>query len=306
MDRNKPGVVYAFGQATPLNNVYDFYSVVGQTAKQAIKQGASPEEVAQQFANNPYGVSYQEILGNVNSAAAGVSKGTTGGGSYTPSYNLSDKINALNQMYNLLYQDLGTMTQEQRGKIEQGYGQQAQTTQTGYEQTARALPLQYGAQGVGDSSYYAKAAGTASDLYNQAIKSIQSEKEQKLADLGKLYQQQMSGLQSAQAQLGNVPQYGSAQEAAALESQISNLSQQRTGLGTQAGYMGALNQIAPSAGTSPAKLQEQLSQLATSSIPSFAKQTIGEGLIGQSGQDKQYYTDYFQKLQQQGTPSQGA
>lgn len=229
-----------------------------------------------------------------------------GGGYVAPQINLRDKINALNQLYSLIYEDLGAMTQEQRSKIESGYGQQAKTAQSQYEETARALPLQYAAQGVGDSSYYSKAAGTASDLYDQAIKAIQTEKESKLAELGKAYQTQMSSLQGAQSQLGGVPQYGTQAEASQLEQQLGSLSQQRAGLGTEAGYLGALNKIAPAQNISGSKLQEQLAQLATSSIPAFAKQTIGQGLIKQSGQDQTFYQDYFDKLQQQGAQSPGA
>jgi hypothetical protein len=269
---------------------------------------AQVNDIAQALSENTAGVSFQELQSRLAENAAQPTASYTGAVS-APQVRLSDKINALNDLYNLIYQDLGTMTKEQRGKIEQGYGQQAQSAQTGYEQTARALPLQYGALGVGDSSYYAKAAGTASDMYNQAIKQIQTEKEQKLAELGKMYQQQMTGLQSAQSQLASVPQYGTQAEASQLESQIGSLAQQRAGLGTQAGYLGALQNIAPSSGTTTAKLQEQLSNLSSSSIPTFAKQTIAKGQIEQSGltpEQQTYYTDYFQKLQQQGTPSVGA
>lgn len=254
--------------------------------------------IAQALSANTAGVSFQELQSRLAENAA--QPQISGGGGYAePQVNLGDKIAALNNLYNLIYQDLGTATQEQRGKIEQGYGQQAKTAQTGYEQTARALPLQYGAMGVGDSSYYAKAAGTASDLYDQAIKSIQTEKEAKLGELGKLYQQQMAGLQSAQSQLGSVPQYGTAQEAAALESQLSNLSQQRAGLGTQSSYLSALQNIAPTPNTTGSQLETKLQELSSQSIPSFAKQTIAKGYISQSGQDQGYYTDYFDKLLKQ-------
>ena len=53
-------------------------------------------------------------------------------------------------------------------------------------------------------------------------------------------------------------------------------------------------------------LKKQLDELAVSSIPSFAKQTIGKGLIQKSGQDQTFYTDYFDKLQQQQGQSLGA
>jgi hypothetical protein len=232
----------------------------------------------------------------------------SGGGYVAPQFNLTDKINALNELYNVIYQDLASMTQEQRKKIEEGYGQQAKTQQTQYEQTARALPLQYGAMGVGDSSYYAKAAGTASDLYNQALQDIQTQKESKLGELGRAYETQRSAFQAGQSQLGGLPRYGSQADVTALEQQLGSLSQQRAGLGTQASYMGALQNIAPTPTTSGAQLETKLKELTGQSIPSFAKQTIAAGQIKQSGlapEQQQYYTDYFQKLLQ-GSQSQGA
>jgi hypothetical protein len=269
-----------------------------------------PEQVnaiAQALSANTAGVSFQELQARLADNVA--QQATIGAGGYAaPQISLTDKISALNDLYNLIYQDLGTMTQEQRKKIEEGYGQQAQTAQTGYEQTARQLPLQYGAMGVGDSSYYAKAAGTASDLYNQALKDIQTQKESKLGELGKAYQTQMGSLQAAQSQLGGLPQYGSQADVAALEQQLGSLAQQRAGLGTQASYMGALQNIAPTPTISTGQLETKLKELTGQSIPSFAKQTIGEGQIKQAGlnpEQQSYYTDYFQKLLQ-GSQSQGA
>lgn len=265
----------------------------------------SPQEIGDTL----YGI-YSDVLGAPQARYYGVAPSSAGGGYAAPQVNLASKISALNDMYNLLYQDLGAMTQEQRGKIEQGFGQQQQASEKSYREVARQLPSQFAARGTASSSDYAMAAGRASDMYDQAIQQIQQEKEQKLADLGKLYQQQMTGLQSAQAQLGSLPKYGTQAEASQLESQLGSLAQQRAGLGTQAGYLGQLNQVAPLPAATPAKLQEQLSNLVASSIPSFAKQQIAGNQIKQAGlpaDQQQYYTDYFQKLQQQqGTPSQGA
>lgn len=250
----------------------------------------------------------QATLGAVQFPQEQAAASPSSGGYVAPQFNLTDKINALNELYNVIYQDLASMTQEQRKKIEEGYGQQAKTQQTQYEQTARALPLQYGAMGVGDSSYYAKAAGTASDLYNQALQDIQTQKEAKLGELGRAYETQRSAFQAGQSQLGGLPRYGSQADVTALEQQLGSLAQQRAGLGTQASYMGALQNIAPTPTTSGAQLETKLKELTSQSIPSFAKQTIAAGQIKQSGlapEQQQYYTDYFQKLLQ-GSQSQGA
>lgn len=259
----------------------------------------SPQEIGDTL----YGI-YSDVLGAPSARYYGVS--TTGGGGTggAPQFNLTDKISALNDLYNLIYQDLGTMTQEQRKQIEQGFGRQAESQKTQYEQGARQLPLQYGARGIGNSSYYAEAAGSLSDAYNQSLKDIQAQQESKLGELGRAYETQRAGLQAQQAQLGGLPKYGSQADVSALESQLGSLTQQRAGLGTQAGYLGALQNIAPTPTTSASQLETKLQELAGQSVPSFAKQTIGQGQIKQSGltpEQQTYYTDYFDKLLKQGT-----
>ena len=151
-------------------------------------------------------------------------------------------------------------------------------------------------------------AKQASDAYNQALQDIQTQKESKLGELGRAYETQRSAFQAGQSQLGGLPRYGSQADVTALEQQLGSLSQQRAGLGTQASYMGALQNIAPTPTTSGAQLETKLKELTGQSIPSFAKQTIAAGNIKQSGlapEQQQYYTDYFQKLLQ-GSQSQGA
>ena len=112
---------------------------------------AQINDIAQALSANTAGVSFQELQARLaENAAPGAAADTSSLTGGAPQFNLADKINALNELYNVIYQDLGTMTQEQRKKIEEGYGQQAKGQQTQYEQTARALPLQYGAMGVGD------------------------------------------------------------------------------------------------------------------------------------------------------------
>lgn len=264
----------------------------------------SPQEIGDTL----YGI-YSDVLGAPQARYYGVApSGTAGAGMAARQFNLKDKINALNELYNVIYQDLASMTQEQRKKIEEGYGRQAETAQTGYEQTAKILPQQYGSQGIRYSSYYENAAKQASDAYNQAIQDIQAAKESKLGELGRTYETQRASLQAGQSALGGLPQYGSQADVAALEQQLGSLAQQRAGMGTQGSYLSALQNIAPAPTTSATQLEAKLKELTGQSIPSFAKQTIGAGQIKQSGlapEQQQYYTDYFQKLLQ-GSQSQGA
>lgn len=274
----------------------------------------SPQEIGDTL----YGI-YSDVLGAPSARYYGVDAGAAGGGGRAGGYaapmvtaDLSDRINALNQMYDLIYRDLADLTQSRRGELEKAYGEQQKGLTGQYEETARALPLQYAAQGVGDSSYYSKAAGRASDVYQQNLAQMEQEKQGKLGELGKFYETTMGQFRTGQEALGRTPRSitGTQADVQAQQSQLDQalqgLAGQRAGLRTNQQYVQALQGIAPSQNMGAEALKKQLDELAVSSIPSFAKQTIGKGLIQKSGQDQTFYQDYFDKLQQQQGQSLGA
>ena len=280
----------------------------------------TPEQVndiAQALSANTAGVSFQELQARLAENAAVPQQAAAysgGGGYYTPTVtaNLSDRINALNQMYDLIYKDIADLTQSRRSELEKAYGQQQEGLTGQYQETARALPLQYAAQGVGDSSYYSKAAGRASDVYNQNLAQMEQDKQAKLGELGKFYESTMGQFRTGQEAVGRTPRSitGTQADVQAQQSQLDqalqSLAGQRAGLKTNQQYVQSLQGIAPSQNMGADALKKQLDELAVSSIPSFAKQTIGKGLIQKSGQDQTFYTDYFDKLQQQQGQSLGA
>lgn len=304
-------MVYGYGQARNVPSKDSFYQLVAQY----VNGGHSPEEVATQFANNPYGVSYRELYDSAAQGtyaasqakspadAAAIDPGT--GGTPQITADLSGKIKALNDMYGVIYSDLANLTKEKRISLESNYGDQTKNLQTNYETVAAQLPQQYGAQGIGQSSYYAKAAGGAQDVYNQNVQAIQKEQQQKLADLGQFYQSALGQYQGQQAGLANTPTSYTGSQAdvnsvqSSLDTQLNQLGQARAGLQTQGQNIAGLNAIAPTQNTGADQLKKMLGDLATSSIPDFAKQTIAKGKIQQSGQDQAFYTDYFDKLKQQ-------
>jgi len=294
-------MVYGYGQARNVPSKDSFYQLVAQY----VNGGHSPEEVATQFANNPYGVSYSELYDSASQGSYAASQRTapaaaTGtGGTGQVTTDLSGKIQALNDMYGVIYNDLANLTKEKRASLENNYGDQTKNLQTNYENAAAQLPLQYGAQGIGQSSYYAKAAGNAQDIYNQNALAIQKEQQQKLGDLGQWYQSTLGQYQGNQAGLAGYGGVGTQADATALDTQLNQLGQARSGLQTQGQNVAGLSAIAPSQNTGADQLKKMLGDLATSSIPDFAKQTIAKGKIQQSGQDQAFYTDYFDKLRQQ-------
>lgn len=286
---------------------------------EALARGENPYGGLENAINSIYntygrdsGVSYQEVAGIIGEAfnAAAPKQTAAGGGggaaaAPTVTADLSGKINALNDMYNVIYQDLGNLAKEKRGNLEKTFGTQRSNLDTSYQDTATQLPGQYNAQGIGQSSYYAKAAGKAQDVYNQNAQAIQDEQNQKLADLGQWYQSTLGQYQGQQAAVGGTPRSvtGTAADVqgiqSGLDTQLNQLGQARTGLQGQGQNIAGLASIAPSQNTGADQLKKMLGELATSSIPDFAKQTIAKGKIQQSGQDQTFYTDYFDKLKQQ-------
>ena len=286
---------------------------------QALARGENPYGGLENAINSIYntygrdsGVSYQEVAGIIGEAfnAAAPQQTTTraGGGAAaapTVTADLSGKINALNDMYNVIYQDLGNLAKEKRGNIEKSLGTQRSNLETAFQDTATQLPGQYNARGIGQSSYYAKAAGKAQDVYNQNVEAIKQEQDQKLADLGQWYQSTLGQYQGQQAAVGGTPRSvtGTAADVqgiqSGLDTRLNELGQARTGLQSQGQNIAGLASIAPSQNTGADQLKKMLGELATSSIPDFAKQTIAKGKIQQSGQDQTFYTDYFDKLKQQ-------
>lgn len=256
------------------------------------------------YANN---ISFQELQGLAQQGAGRADTGgsyTGGGAASGPAMvhaNLQDKIDALNNLYNIITNDVNTLTQDRRGQLESNYGEQNTNLTKQYEKASGVLPNAFSARGIRDSSYYENAATDAADTYTNSQKQLQSDKESKLADLGRTYSGQLAGIQAGRGSLAgyNPNFYGTEADLAGarntFDSQIGQLTQQHAGLGTDAGYRGQLNSIAPVKSTGAADLQAQLQKITQSSIPGFAKETIAKGLIKQSGQDPAYWEDYYAK-----------
>ena len=285
------------------------YDYIGKIAGQYSPEMA--DEIAHRLAGQgggyAYGMSFQELQGLTRDSAAqaGGYPGGGAGGASGPAYirgSLQDKIDALNNLYNVLTNDINTLTQERRGQLEEGYGTQTKELQGQYEKNQGILPWSFAARNTRYSSDYENAQQDAADVYNKNQTAIAKDKETKLADLGRTYAGQIASIDSGRSALGGVNPnfYGTQADFDSARSnfdrQLSDLSTQRAGLGTTQGYLGKLSSIAPVQTTGVADLQAQLQKLSQSSIPGFAKQTIAQGLIKQSGGNEKELSDYFETI----------
>lgn len=281
----------------------------------ALRNGENPYGSYENAVNSIYntygggsGVSFQEVQGILREAydAANTGGSTSGGGgSAGPAYvsaNLGDKIGALNQLYDLIYGDLNNLTQSRKSELEKQYGEQRTGLQSQYEKSQAVLPNAFVARGTRYSSDYENAATDAADTYTKNLGSIQQDQDAKLAQIGQQYQSALSGYQAARANLGGINQnfYGTQGDLDAVRSQLdqqaNNLSAERSKLMTDSQYRSSLNSIAPTQNMGASALQEQLAKITNSSIPGYAKDTIAKGLIKQSGEDPNFYTDYYEKI----------
>lgn len=290
------GTIYAFNKAQYVPDKNAFYSIIQQYED----AGYSPKQIADQFSNNPFGISYQELFDGSSQRTT-----STGSGVARPAFvsaNLSDKLGALNQLYDLIYGDLNNLAQTRKSDLEKQYGEQRGNLQKQYEKNQAILPNAFVARGTRYSSDYENAARDAADTYNTNLNSIQQDQDAKMAQVGQQYQSALSGYQAARSNLSsfNPNFYGSQQDLDAvrgqLDQQANNLSAERSKLMTDSQYRNTLNTIAPTQNMGASALQEQLAKITNSSIPGYAKDTIAQGLIKQSGEDPNYYTDYYEKL----------
>lgn len=284
---------------------------------QALQRGENPYGSYENAVNSIYntygrnsGVSYQEVQGIIKQAYDAAYNGTpTGGGggggaaaAPTVTADLSGKLAAINQLYDLIYGDLATQTQSRKAEMGQQYDKQRGDLQTQYEKNQAVLPNAFAAQGTRYSSYYENAAKDAADTYSKNQDAIAQDQAAKEAQLGQSYQTALAGYQSARSGLSSFnPKFtGTQSDLMSVQSQLdqraNELAAARAGLQTDQGYRATLNSIAPTQNMGTSALQEQLAKITNASIPGYAKDTIAQGLIKQSGQDPKYYQDYYEKL----------
>lgn len=122
---DQPGTVYAGGQATTLPNKAAFYEFIA----------ANPQLPAQEFSNNPWGVSHAEIQSNLGQTGGGPVNygGTSGGVASGGGADTQGTVNQIGANYDILINALGE--QQARAGSRQAGLQQAIGTQFGQQQS---------------------------------------------------------------------------------------------------------------------------------------------------------------------------
>lgn len=220
---------------------------------------------------------------------------------------IQGKIGSIQSAYDALTGSLQSAAGDQANQVNQNYD--TQNTQLGntYKDTANQLVGQYQAHGLGDSSYAGNAQDSANQTYQTNLQSIANNRNSDLAKIGQALQQGLAqnnaGKNSLTPVWNNLGQYSDADLqnlSNQYDAQIQDLAAQQGGSGTQAQYLNTIKSVAPTQNQGTTQLQTQLQQLANSATPTFAKNTIAQGLINQAGQtdpnSQSYWANYFKTL----------
>lgn len=201
----------------------------------------------------------------------------------------------LDALFGQLYGGLNTQVTQGQQNIQKQYGSQLQNEANQYNTGLDQNAANYTGRGTYDSSYRANNQDQLTSGFNTDKQAILDAQNQALTGLGQWYSGQLAQFQPQQQQLQGANAYNSQSGVDYLNGLGSQLRQSIAGLGSDQSYQNLVNSIAP---VNTSNLQNQLDQVAKSTIPGSAKQAIGSGYVQQGSAPDQnsYWNDYFSKL----------
>lgn len=306
VDAVTPGHAFETVRQNIRNPNYDMYGTpLGQDPNKVV---SSIGGMNYNFAGDPIGGSFAQQTQGLSSPSGGVvgggartGGGAAGGGAQTAAQQaqiggLRNEIIARRERANSIFDALtgavSALAQEKRGQLESQFQQEQTRATEDFTTKGDELSRIYAARGLGDSSYRVNALDKASQEYQRAIQDLGQQKQTGLAKVG-------SEAAGAQARIGadkgalgaiRLDEVGRKPDGTYdvnalvelrnnLDERIRNAEVQQTQFGTEAGFRGQLNQIAPYGGTVDA-LKSALTSLAQSAAPTVVKDRIATALIG--------------------------
>lgn len=288
--------ISGWGNPNAIQNVYP-----GMSAQQGLDLVKSGDYARSQGIPTPQVLGEQTIApsGGGGRAAAPAQPDTSG-----ISAEARQRIAQLQALYDQLYGQVGVLAQDKRSQVDSQYGTALSDLNKAYETSATVLPAAYAGRGLAKSSYLEDAQNTAKNDYNNSLNSMNTSRDQNLAQIGAWLNSTRSGYLSDKSNLGKFDMSGMDYNAlvglrSQLDSQIASLSSQREGMGTTGENVAALNRIAPITQTGSQSLAAQLANLAQSPAPSMTKDAIANGLINafsKDAKDKSYWIDQYRTM----------
>lgn len=212
-----------------------------------------------------------------------------------------------NAIFDALTGAVNSLAQEKRGQLEAQFQQNSQRAQEDFITKGDELNSVYAARGLGDSSYRVNAANLASRDYQRTFQDLVGGRDAGLAKVG-------AEAVGTQAQIAadrnsvNSRNLNEINDPNALrelrnqtEDRVNKADVQSAQFGTDAGFRGRLDQIAPYAGINDA-LKSALTGLIQSATPKPVKDKLAGALIsnyapGDAQIWQQFYDEQSRKVE---------
>lgn len=254
-------------------------------------------------------------------AVGGASTGGGGGGGIAGAQNaqqvasLRNEIIArrdrANSIFDALTGAVSALAAEKRGQLESQFEQESGQAASNYGETSGQISRAYRGRGLGDSSYRINALDKASQDYQRTVQDLTAQRGSGLAKVGAEATGVLARAQADRESLGGIrlDEVGRRDDGTYdvnklvelrndLDNRIREASVQQTELGTEAGFRGKLDQIAPYGGTTNA-LKASLNSLLQAAVPKVVKDRLAAQLIGTyAPTDATVWQEYYDEQSQ--------
>lgn len=213
-----------------------------------------------------------------------------------------------NSIFDALTGAISALAQEKRGGLEQQFQQQQQQATEDFTNQSGQLARAYRGRGIGDSSFKVNALDAAGNQFQRAIQDLGSQRQSGLAKVGSESEVALARLGADRGSLAgiNIDEVGRRDDGTvditklaelrdSLDDRIRQAQVQQTELGTESGFRGKLDQIAPYGGTTEA-LRGALNSLIQAAVPKAVKDRLASAIISNyaptdAGVWQQYYEE---------------
>ena len=199
-------------------------------------------------------------------------------------------LGTITDAYNSLFSNSDQQAQSRENQDIANYNNQKNELSSQYETNMRTLPGEYGARGLGSSSYFENGLNDANQTYQQNMNDIGNQETSDLTALQSADQQAKTQgqyfLNSYNQDANLFPNASSYQQTAwlgELQNQLAQVQGQAAGTGSNQSFLS--NIAAPVKNQGASALQSQLDALSGAATTGAAKNQIASGLIGSSNLD---------------------
>lgn len=287
------GATYSLGSTSPSRIV----ATLGNSSpgpQFGIGQSAAPPP--QQIQSRP--VSNNQVLGAQTNT--GWTAGAQRAGGAAPGVDMAKVtqgrsaikglVNSMLGVYDALYGDINNVARDKTNQVADRYNLDLQSQTDQFNEQFPAIGQAYQSRGSYDSSYRMNAEEAAQNQFKNNLGALAQGRDQDLAGVGQFVAQQQADINAqkggVQAILAQIDQTDDVNELTqlrnTLDERLRSVQAARAGAQSQGSYLSQLNAVVP-AESRVAGLQQNLTNVINSQVPSAVKRTIGQQLIQNAG-----------------------